>query len=76
MDTVYIRLGGHHVGHWPTFLVCYMFTLWCSGGYLTLYFSLYFELYYSVSICVYCFCCCYFLCVNLCLARTFELREF
>ena len=19
----YIRQGGHHVGHWPTFLVCY-----------------------------------------------------
>jgi len=26
-----------------------VFTFWCSGGYLTLYFALYFELYYSVS---------------------------
>ena len=27
-----------------TSFVCYMFTFWCSGGYLTLYYSLYFEL--------------------------------
>ena len=23
----YIRQGGHHVGHWPTFLVCYNFSM-------------------------------------------------
>ena len=24
----YIRQGGHHVGHWPTFLVTYSFYMW------------------------------------------------
>ena len=23
----YIRQGGHHVGHWPTFIVCYVLHL-------------------------------------------------
>jgi len=26
-DTIYIRQGGHHVGHWPTFLVSHCFYL-------------------------------------------------
>jgi len=26
--TTYIRQGGHHVGHWPTFLVYFLITLW------------------------------------------------
>ena len=26
----YIRQGGHHVGHWPTFLVCHTFTVYSS----------------------------------------------
>ena len=27
-DATYIRQGGHHVGQWPTFLVCVYFVLY------------------------------------------------
>jgi len=28
--TTYIRQGGHHVGHWPSFLVCSCVVCFCS----------------------------------------------
>ena len=34
-DTTYIRQGGHHVGHWPTFLflyICELEVIYCSDS--------------------------------------------
>ena len=38
--TTYIWHGSHHVGHWPTFLVCYFFDNWTDVHWYDCYFQM------------------------------------